>query len=72
MVAPDGTFSKAPDTAFADDLFSVAATRNGLQRKADVVSACAIILGLKIAQAKLRVFSMDWTCSAAQRKRAPL
>jgi hypothetical protein len=72
LVAPDGSTHRAPDTAYADDLISLAATRSGLQRKADVVSACAIILGLKIAHNKLRVFSMDWTATAEQRKQAPL
>ena len=45
--------------------------KNGLQRKANVVSTCAIVLGLKIAQAKLRVFSMDWTALPLQRSRLP-
>ena len=30
-----------------------------------------MVLGLKIAQAKLRVFSMDWTASASQRSKLP-
>ena len=62
--------TRTPDLTYADDLFSVAATQNGLQRKANVASTCAI-LGVKIAQAKLRVFSIDWTALPSQRSRLP-
>ena len=47
---------RAPDIAFADDLLSPARTLKGLQRKADMMSLCAIILGLVIAIKKLRTF----------------
>ena len=70
-LAPDGSLVRAPDSAYADDLFSIAATHSGLQRKANVMSTCAMVLGLKIAQAKLRVFSMDWTASPSQRSKLP-
>ena len=46
----------APDIAYADDLLSVARTLDGLQAKADMMSLCAILLGLTIAVKKLRTF----------------
>ena len=48
------------DTAYADDLFSISSRREGLQAKADVVSAFTIIFGLKIAIHKLRTFAKCW------------
>ena len=48
------------DTAFADDLFSVSALREGLQIKADIISAFAAIFGIKIATTKLCTFAKCW------------
>jgi len=48
------------DTAFADDLFYISARREGLQIKADIVSAFAAIFGIKIATTKLRTFAKCW------------
>ena len=48
------------DTAFADDLFSISARREGLQLKADIVSAFASIFGIRIATTKLRTFAKCW------------
>ena len=48
------------DTAYADDLFSISARREGLQLKADIVSAFAGIFGIKIATTKLRTFAKCW------------
>ena len=61
----------APYASRVDDLVSLAATRRGIQAKADIVSACAIILGIKIATHKLRIFSQDWTAQPAQLKILP-
>ena len=49
------------DTAFADDLLSHARTRTQFQRKADIVSAFAIIFGLTLLPTKIRAFICDWT-----------
>ena len=46
----------AHDIAYADDLISGMSTRQGLQLKADIVSAFSIIFGLDIATNKLRTF----------------
>ena len=48
------------DTAFADNLFSVSARREGLQIKADIVSAFAAVFGITIATTKLRTFAKCW------------
>ena len=49
------------DTAFADDLQSASRSLEGLQQKADIVSAFCIIFGLQLMPKKLRAFRMDWT-----------
>ena len=48
------------DTAFADDLISIAATAKALQDKADIVSAWCLYTGLKISHGKLRTFGIKW------------
>jgi hypothetical protein len=48
------------DTAYADDLFSISARKEGLQLKADIVSAFAGVFGIKIATTKLRTFAKCW------------
>jgi len=48
------------DTAYADDLFSVSAHREGLQLQAETVSAFTIIFGIIIAIHKLRTFAKCW------------
>ena len=48
------------DSGFADDLISVSARREGLQEKADVVSALSIVFGLDIAVNKLRAVQVHW------------
>jgi len=45
------------DKAFADNLFSVSARREGLQIKTDIVSAFAAIFGIEIATTKLSTFA---------------
>jgi hypothetical protein len=56
VLSPDGILTPASDIAYADDLLSGMSTLKGLQLKADIVSAFAIIFGLDIAKAKLRTF----------------
>ena len=51
---------KAPDVGYADDLVSNMGSLKGLQAKADLISACTMILGLSIAPHKLRVYRYDW------------
>jgi hypothetical protein len=48
------------DTGYADDLISVSACIDGLQDKADLVSAFSIIFGLDIAVQKLRAVQIHW------------
>jgi len=48
------------DVAFADDLISVAGTLEGLQRKADIMSAWCGISGVEIHITKLRTFGKEW------------
>ena len=48
------------DSGYADDLISVSARIEGLQAKADIVSAFSIIFGLDIAVAKLRAVQIHW------------
>ena len=69
LIDDKGGTRPAPDASYVDNLVSLAATRQGLQAKAGIVSACALILGLKIAIHKLRIFSQDWTTQPGQRKK---
>ena len=56
MIQDDMDLSyKAPDVGYADDLVSNTGSHYGLQAKANLVSACTMILGLSIAPLKLRV-----------------
>ena len=55
---------RAPDIAFADDLLSPVRTLTELQSKADMMSLCAILLGLVIAIKKLRTFHIGRPLSA--------
>jgi hypothetical protein len=48
------------DSGFADDLISISARADGLQEKADIVSAFSIIFGLDIAVQKLRAVQIHW------------
>jgi len=63
----DGYVHPVQDTAFADDLMSSSRTLDGLQRKADIVSAFCIIFGLQIVPKKLRAFRADWSPLQKQR-----
>jgi hypothetical protein len=60
LVRTDIDIHPISDTAYADDLFSISARREGLQLKADTVSAFTIIFGIKIAIHKLRTFAKCW------------
>ena len=48
------------DTAYADDLLSPTSELQLLQRKANIVSAFAMIFGLEISITKLRSLFMEW------------
>lgn len=56
----NGQLHVARDTGYADDLVSAKSTLAGLQSRADIVSAFAIIFGLDIAVAKLRACKIEW------------
>ena len=60
LTKPSGVLYSAPDVAYADDLISFAASLLGIQRKADMVSIVASILGLRIAIRKLRLLRKRW------------
>ena len=61
---------KAPDVGYADDLVSNTGALRYLQAKADLISACTMILGLSIASHKLRAYSgiTQYTPSKAELK----
>jgi len=48
------------DIAYADDLISIQRSVEGIQQRADIVSAFCIIFGLRIATKKIRAFGIDW------------
>ena len=48
------------DSGYADDLISVSSRIEGIQDKADIVSAFSIIFGLDIATQKLRAVQIHW------------
>ena len=52
----DERLYSVPDMAYADDLLSGMSSLEGIQEKASIVSAFAIIFGLDIAKTKLRSF----------------
>ena len=54
------TLTPADETGYADDLLSSSGKLEGLQTKADMVSAFSIIFGLEIAVHKLRVAKLQW------------
>ena len=56
----DGRTVEVPDIAFADDLISITATIEGLQRKADIISGWCMATGVKVAVSKLRTFGIVW------------
>jgi len=60
LIRSKGRLTKARDTGYADDLVSIMTSLAGLQRKANIVSAFAIIFGLDIAVAKLRACKVQW------------
>ena len=57
MQSMDGNCVRMTDTAYADDLITCSSTEEGLQVKADVVSAFSIVMKVSIAIHKLRSFS---------------
>jgi len=57
MQSMNGSCYKMIDTAYADDLITCSASEEGLQAKADVVSAFSIVMKVSIAIHKLRSFT---------------
>ena len=55
-----GTTLPMEDVAYADDLVSVQGTHEGIQRKADMMSAACRILGFELATKKFRAFVYQW------------
>jgi len=60
LIRTDSALHPLADTAYADDIFSISARREGLQLKADTVSAFTIIFGINIAIHKLRNVAKCW------------
>ena len=60
MVRIDESIGNSQDLAFADDIYSISARREGLQVKADVILAAVLVLGVRIAPAKLRTTAKAW------------
>ena len=60
MVRTEETIWNSQDLAFADDIYSISARKEGLQTKADVISASVVVLGVRIAPAKLRTTAKVW------------
>jgi exonuclease III len=60
LVRTDIEILKSQDLAFADDVYSFTSRREGLQEKADIMSASAIILGVSFATQKLRTNAITW------------
>jgi hypothetical protein len=60
MVRTDIELSNASAIAFADDVYTFAARQEGLQEKADIMSASAAILGVFFATQKLRTTAKSW------------
>eukprot|EP01036_Dinobryon_divergens_P061501 gene61501-biopygen5758 len=67
-----GHMYKAGETAFADDMESTTATNEGMQEKANVVSAFCLIFGLRISPAKLRRYFQDWSNNVRAAELAPM
>lgn len=56
-VTLDGTIHTAMDSAFADDLLSLAGSHATIQRKAEMISAMGLILDIQFAPGKFRSFT---------------
>ena len=56
----NGDVTLVMDNAFADDMDSKTATIEGLQRKADIVSAFCVLFNINISIPKLRRVSSHW------------
>ena len=55
-----GSTKLVKDVAYADDLFSLQGTAQGIQNKADMMSAACLILGFELAMKKFRAFVLQW------------
>ena len=70
-VQQGGSIKVAPDMCFADDLLTISGQLSGLQAKADIMSAFALIFKLKFNNAKLRLFLCEpgiYSCASAAPK----
>ena len=66
LTSTGGTRYRAPAMCYADDVVSVASSLEGLQAQGNMISLCAVILGLSIAVEKLRAFKACWASSVKQ------
>ena len=60
LVRTELNMNRSQTMAFADDIFSLSARKEGLQAQADVMSATTMILKLRIAASKLRATAKCW------------
>ena len=60
LVRTDIEIEDSQDMSFADDVLSLAARKEGLQFKAEVMSATSIIMGINFAIKKLRTSAITW------------
>ena len=60
MVRTDDNIITSQAKVFADDIFTISARKEGLQEKANVVSAAAAVLGFQLAIPKLRTTAKSW------------
>ena len=56
----DSEINEIKDPAYADDLNSFSSSLEGLQEKADIVSAFCIVMGIDLSPKKLRAFMRIW------------
>jgi len=60
LVRNERDLIKTQDFLFAEDVLSLSSRREGLQDKADIMSATAAILGILFAILKLRTSAKNW------------
>jgi exonuclease III len=60
LVRTDIKIEDSQDMSFADDILSLASRKEGLQDKAEVMSASSIIMGITFAIPKLRTSAITW------------
>jgi len=60
LVRTDIKIDHSQEMSFADDVISLSSRKEGLQDKAEVVSASSIIMGITFAIKKLRTSAITW------------